>query len=104
MPRTRSDQLFASASRLIPGGVNSPLRACRDVQGRPRLDALTGIRGIAAWLVVFYHVRGSLHEIVPRFGVPGLSIRSLRGRAPDFAIGRDRSAAAPRMRTLVRRP
>lgn len=29
------------------------------------LDALTGIRGIAAWLVVLYHIRLSLAEIVP---------------------------------------
>jgi peptidoglycan/LPS O-acetylase OafA/YrhL len=32
----------------------------------PRLDALTGIRGVAAWLVVFYHVRASIHQIVPQ--------------------------------------
>jgi peptidoglycan/LPS O-acetylase OafA/YrhL len=29
------------------------------------LDALTGIRGIAAWLVVLYHVRLSLTQLVP---------------------------------------
>ena len=32
----------------------------------PRLDALTGIRGIAAWLVVLYHVRASVHAIAPQ--------------------------------------
>jgi peptidoglycan/LPS O-acetylase OafA/YrhL len=31
----------------------------------PRLDALTGIRGLAAWLVVIYHVWASLHDIWP---------------------------------------
>lgn len=35
-------------------------------QDQPRLGALTGIRGIAAWLVVFYHVRHSTHQIVPQ--------------------------------------
>jgi peptidoglycan/LPS O-acetylase OafA/YrhL len=35
-------------------------------QDKSRLGALTGIRGIAAWLVVFYHVRHSTHEIVPQ--------------------------------------
>ena len=31
----------------------------------PRLDALTGIRGIAAWLVVAYHVRFSFQTLFP---------------------------------------
>lgn len=29
----------------------------------PRLDALTGVRGIAAWLVVLYHIRASLGDV-----------------------------------------
>src|SRR5258706_7310594 len=32
----RSDKLFAEARRLIPGGVNSPVRAWRAVGGTPR--------------------------------------------------------------------
>jgi glutamate-1-semialdehyde 2,1-aminomutase len=37
MPNTtRSEQLFAEAQRLIPGGVNSPVRAFRGVGGVPR--------------------------------------------------------------------
>ncbi|MGI8857679.1 MAG: glutamate-1-semialdehyde 2,1-aminomutase [Thermomicrobiales bacterium] len=34
--QTRSDELFAEAQRVIPGGVNSPVRAFRAVGGRPR--------------------------------------------------------------------
>lgn len=32
---------------------------------RPQLDALTGARGIAAWLVVFYHIGGSFAFAIP---------------------------------------
>ena len=32
----KSDQLFATAQNLIPGGVNSPVRAFRGVGGTPR--------------------------------------------------------------------
>ncbi|MHA6317951.1 acyltransferase family protein [Altererythrobacter sp. CAU 1778] len=34
----------------------------RDV---PQLHALTGLRGLAAWMVVLYHVRGSLTQLLP---------------------------------------
>ena len=33
--QTRSDELFAEAQRVIPGGVNSPVRAFRAVGGHP---------------------------------------------------------------------
>ncbi len=35
MRMSRSDELFDSAQRVIPGGVNSPVRAFRGVGGRP---------------------------------------------------------------------
>src|SRR4030095_11618772 len=34
--RDRSEELFAHAVELIPGGVNSPVRAFRGVGGTPR--------------------------------------------------------------------
>jgi glutamate-1-semialdehyde 2,1-aminomutase len=36
MQQSKSDQLFATAQNLIPGGVNSPVRAFRGVGGTPR--------------------------------------------------------------------
>ena len=36
MQPTKSEQLFATAQNLIPGGVNSPVRAFRGVGGTPR--------------------------------------------------------------------
>lgn len=36
---TRSEQLFAAAQRVMPGGVNSPVRACRAVGAEPRFLA-----------------------------------------------------------------
>lgn len=35
MNTKRSDELFARAQQLIPGGVNSPVRACRNVHADP---------------------------------------------------------------------
>jgi glutamate-1-semialdehyde 2,1-aminomutase len=43
---TRSETLFARAQAVIPGGVNSPVRAFRSVGGTPRFIA----RGERAWL------------------------------------------------------
>ena len=42
-----SERLFAASQRLIPGGVNSPVRAFRGVGGTPRFME----RGEGAWLV-----------------------------------------------------
>src|SRR5215470_15521361 len=35
MTHSSSDELFATAQRIMPGGVNSPVRAFRGVGGRP---------------------------------------------------------------------
>jgi glutamate-1-semialdehyde 2,1-aminomutase len=49
---TRSAELFAEAQRLIPGRVNSPVRAFRGVGGTPRFIE----RGQGAWI---YDVDGN---------------------------------------------
>jgi glutamate-1-semialdehyde 2,1-aminomutase len=44
---TASERLFAASQRLIPGGVNSPVRAFKGVGGTPRFMA----RGEGPWLI-----------------------------------------------------
>jgi glutamate-1-semialdehyde 2,1-aminomutase len=44
---SRSEELFSRAETLIPGGVNSPVRAFGSVGGTPRFAA----RGEGAWLI-----------------------------------------------------
>ena len=45
MPRTASTRLFAQAQRVIPGGVNSPVRAFGSVGGTPLfIDRARGSR------------------------------------------------------------
>ena len=41
---TKSDEIFAAAQNLMPGGVSSPVRAFKSVGGQP---------------IVFDHVKGS---------------------------------------------
>lgn len=46
-PTAASERLFAEAQKVLPGGVNSPVRAFRGVGGTPRFIS----RGQGAWLV-----------------------------------------------------
>jgi glutamate-1-semialdehyde 2,1-aminomutase len=46
-PAAVSERLFAEALRVLPGGVNSPVRAFRSVGGTPRFIS----RGEGAWLI-----------------------------------------------------
>lgn len=47
LPSSRSAELFARAQRVIPGGVNSPVRAFRSVGGEPLF--LARARGARVW-------------------------------------------------------
>ena len=56
MKQLNSDQLFAIAQNLIPGGVNSPVRAFRGVGGTPRF--IRSARGATVTDVVCAYERG----------------------------------------------
>src|SRR5579883_3380387 len=87
---TRSEQLFVEAQRLMPGGVNSPVRAFRGVGGVPRfiakasgatltdVDGKTYIDYVASWgPMIFGHADeetlDAIREALPRgasYGAP----------------------------------
>src|SRR4030095_10308016 len=88
--RDRSDTLFARAVELLPGGVNSPVRAFRGVGGTPRfiksasgatitdVDGRTYIDYVGSWgPMILGHadpeIVGALREAATRgtsFGAP----------------------------------
>jgi len=80
--RKRSEQLFAEALRLIPGGVNSPVRAFRAVGGQPFF--VSKARGSRVW-----DVDGN--EYIDYVGTWGPAIL---GHAPAKVIRAVRAAAA----------
>ena len=97
-----SERLFAESQRLIPGGVNSPVRAFKGVGGTPRFIA----RGEGAWLVdadgnryvdlvlswgplILGHAHPEVLEAIVRAAEAGHHVRrSDRARAPPGGAGR----------------
>ena len=47
---TRSEEWFERAQKVLPGGVNSPVRAFRAVVGRPRFI----VKGLGSHVPVSY--------------------------------------------------
>jgi glutamate-1-semialdehyde 2,1-aminomutase len=78
---SRSSQLFASAQRRIPGGVNSPVRAFRNVDGAPFFVARA--KGAKIW-----NVDGK--EYIDYVGSWGPAIL---GHAPKVVVDAVREAA-----------
>jgi glutamate-1-semialdehyde 2,1-aminomutase len=78
----RSSKLFARAQKRIPGGVNSPVRAFRNVDGEPFFVA----RGEGAWI---WDVDGN--EYIDYVGSWGPAIL---GHAPKVVVEAIRDAAA----------
>ena len=84
--KTRSEQLFATAQNLIPGGVNSPVRAFRGVGGTPRfmssahgatitdVDGNTYIDYVGSWgPVILGHADEELVAAIQEVAVKGTS-------------------------------
>jgi glutamate-1-semialdehyde 2,1-aminomutase len=98
MNRQRSDALFARACRLMPGGVNSPVRAFRSVGGAPVYFARAA--GSEVWDVdgnrfvdlcmswgplVLGHAHPAVVEAVRRAACDGLSFGACCPAEPELA-------------------
>jgi glutamate-1-semialdehyde 2,1-aminomutase len=86
MKTTRSAKLFAEAQQLIPGGVNSPVRAFRSVGGQPRfikhakgsrlydVDGNTYIDYVLSWgPMILGHAAPSVVSTIKRAAANGTS-------------------------------
>ena len=79
---TESQRLFQAARQVIPGGVNSPVRAFRNVDGEPFF--VTRAKGCRVW-------DADGRELIDYIGTWGPAIL---GHAPDEVIGAVQQAAA----------
>ena len=83
---SRNDELFAAAQRVIPGGVNSPVRAFRAVGGTPKffargsgaqvwdVDGKAYIDYVGSWgPLIAGHAHPAVVEAVQQAAVHGLS-------------------------------
>ena len=86
MNTKRSDELFARAQQLIPGGVNSPVRACRNVHADPlfiadargshltTVDGEDGIDFLGSWgPMLVGHAHPAVTEAICRAAARGTS-------------------------------
>ena len=102
-----SDALFARAQRVIPGGVNSPVRAFRGVGGRPffvaraegcritDVDGRTYIDFLGSWgPLILGHAAPMLVEAVSEALRRGTSYGAPTGAEVEMAelISRDRKS------------
>jgi glutamate-1-semialdehyde 2,1-aminomutase len=106
----RSDELFERAQRVIPGGVNSPVRAFRAVGGTPRFmvqgrgpylvdaDGREYVDLVSSWgAMVLGHAHPTVVEAVARAAAGGLSFGAPTEAEVELAehiIGRLRAADA----------
>jgi glutamate-1-semialdehyde 2,1-aminomutase len=95
---SRSQALFEAASKLIPGGVNSPVRACRAVGATPRFIAsgkgprLTDADGnvlldfVCSWgPLIFGHAPEGLADVIAEVASKGASFGAPTERETELA-------------------
>ncbi len=95
---TRNDQLFAAAMRVIPGAVNSPVRAFRAVGGTPRFlergdgpwvwdaDGKRYIDYVGSWgPLILGHCHPAVVEAVQQAASQGLSFGAPTAREVELA-------------------
>ena len=96
--RAKSSQLFADAQRIIPGGVNSPVRAFRAVGGHPLFIAKAAgayiwdvddnkyIELINSWgPMVLGHTHPAVVEAIQKAAVDGFSFGTPTAREVEIA-------------------
>ncbi|MBL8969154.1 MAG: aminotransferase class III-fold pyridoxal phosphate-dependent enzyme, partial [Myxococcales bacterium] len=94
----RSRELFAAAQRVIPGGVNSPVRAFKSVGGDPPFiraargahllteDGATLIDYVGSWgPAILGHAHPAVVEAVARAARDGLSFGACSAGEVEFA-------------------
>jgi glutamate-1-semialdehyde 2,1-aminomutase len=95
---TRNDELFSAALRVIPGGVNSPVRAFRAVGGTPRFfvrgsgarvwdaDGKTYIDYVGSWgPLILGHAHPAVVQAVQATAAQGLSFGAPTAAEVEFA-------------------
>src|SRR6516162_5254935 len=98
MQRPRSSELFARAKSLIPGGVNSPVRAFRGVGGEPvfvarasgaklwDVDGREYVDYVGSWgPAILGHAHPEVLEAVREAAAGGLSFGAPTEREVAFA-------------------
>ena len=85
---TTNEELFARAQRVIPGGVNSPVRAFRAVGGTPRF--ITRAQGAYLWDAEgqrYIDYIGSWGPMILGHGHPAVLDAVLKAAADGFSFG-----------------
>jgi len=101
---SRNEELFAAAQRVIPGGVNSPVRAFRAVGGTPRFFARgSGARVWDADDTAYIDYVGSWGPLILGHAHPTVVQAVQRAAAQGLSFGAPTAAEVELAETLCRR-